>query len=58
MTDDKKERTPHRPSEEKIEKRDPLHRQDSVRPSKEIAKDHKVHEATDWDRPPPPPKKK
>jgi hypothetical protein len=56
MSEEKKDR--HHP--EKIESgRD--HKQpskDSHRPSKEIAQDQKIHEATDWDRPPPPPRKK
>jgi hypothetical protein len=54
MTDGKKEQVPEKPPE-KIEKR---HRDGRVDSSREIAKDHKIHEATDWNKPPPPPKKR
>jgi hypothetical protein len=54
MSDEKKDR--RHPGKIESGRDHPL-RKDSGRPSKGIAQDKKIHEATDWDRPPPPPKR-
>lgn len=59
MADEQKERGQDRRQIDRTEKHDrgPAHNKEGTRPSREIAHDQKIQEATDWDRPPPPPRR-